>query len=31
MQDPVIGWANDITSTEDTHINSLISMHGFDE
>ena len=24
-------WANDITSTEDTHINSLISMHGFDE
>ena len=29
MQDPVIG--GQITSTEDTHINSLISMHGFDE
>ena len=24
-------WAHDITSTEDTHINSLISMYGFDE
>ena len=24
-------WAHDITSPEDTHINSLISMYGFDE